>query len=129
MVDPNAIPAPDRARTPLSGSIRDFLGRFSPAELTSVVAIALCVASGIAFYAPGWWLAGLLAFSIGAAALAGAADRRIAALVAPGMPHRLPITGALCVVRGLAAALATVSAIAFVLVAVAMVMGSPGADG
>jgi hypothetical protein len=80
MADPNVLLAADRARAQLSGSIREFLERFSSAQLTSVVALALCVASGIALYAPGWWLAGLLAFAIGAAALAGAADRRIGAL-------------------------------------------------
>lgn len=129
MADPNVLLSADRARAQLSGSIREFLERFSSAQLTSIVALALFVASGIALYAPGWWLAGLLAFSIGAAALAGAADRRIVVLGARTAPNHLPLVGPLRALRGFAAALATLAVTAFVLMALGLVLGSPGAGG
>jgi hypothetical protein len=129
MADPNVLLSADRARAQLSGSIREFLERFSSAQLTSIVALALLVASGIALYAPRWWLAGLLAFAIGAAALAGAADRRIGALGARSAPNQLPMVGPLRALRGFAAALATLAVVAFVLIGVAFVLGNPGAGG
>lgn len=129
MADPNVLLSADRARAQLSGSIREFLERFSSEQLTSIVALALFVASGIALYAPGWWLAGLLAFSIGAAALAGAADRRIVVLGARTAPNHLPMVGPLRALRGFAAALATLAVTAFVLMALGLVLGSPGAGG
>lgn len=129
MADPNVLFAADRARAQPSGSIREFLKRFSSAELTSIVALALCVASGIALYAPGWWLAGLLAFAIGAAALAGAADRRIGVLGARVGANHLRMSVSLRALRGFAAALAMLTVVALLLIGLGLVLGSPGAGG
>jgi hypothetical protein len=129
MADPNVLLAADRARAQLSGSIREFLKRFSSAQLTSIVALALCVASGIALYAPGWWLAGLLAFAIGAAALAGATDRRIGVLGARAPANHLRMIGSLRALRGFAAALAMLTVVALLLIGLGLVLGSPGAGG
>jgi hypothetical protein len=129
MADPNVLLAADGARAQLSGSIREFLKRFSSAELKSIVALALCVASGIALYAPGWWLAGLLAFAIGAAALAGATDRRIGVLGARAAANHLRMIGSLRALRGFAAALAMLTVVALLLISLGLVLGSPGAGG
>ena len=115
--------------TSARGAVCEALERFSPAGLTATVALALCIACGIALYAPGWWRAALLAFSVGSAALAGVVDRRIKELREPEASPRLPMLLPLRAVRLIAVTLAILSALSFVVFGVGLIVGSPGAGG
>lgn len=109
--------------------MRDALSRLPSPALSSIAAVAICVASVVAYYASAWWLAALLAFAIAAAALAVAADRQIMELPAREPSPRATLADTLAALRGFSVAVALLAAVSFVLIGIALVMRSPGAGG
>jgi hypothetical protein len=121
------------SRTQMEGratlSVVNALAMRSPRALAALAIGALLAGVVIARYAAGWWLAGVLAFGAAAAALAASADQWRGRIRARGAPRHAPLLAALTIYRACLALVALVSAILFVLIGVALAVGSIGVGG
>lgn len=110
-------------------SISSALATRSARTLAAVVIGALLAGVAVARYAAGWWLVGVLAFGVAAAALAASADQWRGCVQARGPSRYEALIVALTIYRACLALLALASAILFVLIGVALAVGSIGVGG
>ncbi|MFI5242255.1 MAG: hypothetical protein ACHQRL_04530 [Gemmatimonadales bacterium] len=110
-------------------SVVNALAAGSPRTPAALGMGALIAAVAITRYAASWWLAGVLALGVIAAALAASADQWRARVRTRDSSRYSTLIAALNIYRATLSVFAVISAILFVLIGLALTVGSIGVGG
>ena len=110
-------------------SLVDALASRSARSLAALALGALLAGLAVARLAPNWWLMGVLAFGMTSGALAASAQQWRARIRARGASGQMPLILVLSIYRTALSALAIASVLLFVLMGLALTIGSIGVGG